>query len=62
MMEFEREQEAYKRLHQLEGENAGLRRENARLRKYCHDLEFETVRLSLHCNRFRRAAGALAVH
>jgi regulator of replication initiation timing len=62
MMEFDWDQEAHKRLHHLENENADLRRENARLREYLKELELETVRISLYRNRFKRAARALTVH
>ena len=59
MMEFDWEQQGYKRLHHLEGENADLKRENARLREYLKELELETICLTLFRNSFRRATGTL---
>ena len=46
MMEFDWEQQGYKRLHHLEDENADLKRENARLREYLKELELEVIRQS----------------
>jgi len=60
MMEIDWEQQAYKRLHHLEGETADLKRENARLREYLKELELEVIRLTLCRTHFRRATETLA--
>jgi len=59
MMDFDWEQQGYKRLHHLEDENTDLKRENARLREYLKKLELEINRLTLYRNIFRRATGTL---
>jgi hypothetical protein len=45
MMEFDWEQEGYKRLHHLERENVDLRREIAYLREYLREKEWEIAQL-----------------
>lgn len=44
--QFDWEQEGYKRLHHLEGENADLRRENAYLREQLKEMEWEIAHIA----------------
>ena len=45
-MQFDWEQEGYKRLHHLEGENADLRRENAYLRLQLKEMDRELAQVA----------------